>query len=100
MRETDNSAAAVAYNERAKTATATSIKSNTEEMERRRFEAMAHDFVNRWQPEDRYEAARFSAELFSLVRQLFIDVQEPLQKTVVSAMNYVSLPKDFMVPKK
>lgn len=56
---------------------ATNIERHEEELRRRQFEAMAQHFFEKWQPEDRYEAQRFGAELFSLVRQIYIDAAAP-----------------------
>lgn len=55
----------------------TFIKQATEEMKQRQFEAMANLFFEKWQPEDPREAQAFSAELFSLVRQIYIDAAAP-----------------------
>ena len=55
--------------------------------DRMHFERMAHDFIQRWSPDDRDEAARFQAELFGIVRALFIDVQKPVQDTVTAIMS-------------
>lgn len=56
---------------------ATNIEKHQEELRRRQFEAMAQHFFEKWQPEDPYEAQCFSAELFSLVRQIYIDAAAP-----------------------
>lgn len=42
------------------------------------FEQMMESFIKRWAPEDKYEIARFDAELHSLLRQVYRDAQDPL----------------------
>lgn len=47
------------------------------EHELKRFEFMAREFFDKWQPRDRRESAEFSAELFTLVRQIHMDAVQP-----------------------
>ncbi|GEM_PF-6365474 len=56
------------------------IEEHTKDIRKRQFESMAEHFFDRWQPADPREASRFSADLFSLVRQIYIDALEPQQK--------------------
>ncbi len=44
------------------------------------FERMVESFIRQWSPEYPREAAEFSAQLTSIVRQTMIDAQEPIEK--------------------
>ena len=57
-----------------------------EDQRQRNFEYMAQSFFERWQPEDKREASQFSAELFSLVRNLYIDAQKPAMDELVKVL--------------
>ena len=54
------------------------IESQQKERELRQFEIMVEGFLQRWKPDDRYEASRFEAEMFSIVRQIYVDAQAPV----------------------
>ena len=54
------------------------IERTEKEIQQRRFEFMARAFFKRWQPNDPYEAAEFNTELFCLVRQIYVDAQQPV----------------------
>lgn len=58
----------------------------TADMQHRRFEAVAHHFFMKWQPKDPDEAHRFSAELFSLVRQIYMDAAAPQSKLMADIL--------------
>lgn len=50
------------------------------------FEYMARDFFKRWQPENPQEAHAFSAELFCLVRRIYMDAQEPAMSELIKVL--------------
>ncbi len=52
----------------------------------RLFELQMEQFWKNWAPEDKYEAARFQAELSGLVRQIYRDAQEPLHKHMANML--------------
>lgn len=60
------------------TATAIDTKRHEEELNRRMFEQMIEQFTKRYRPSDSYDAAEFDSALFSLVRQIYRDAQQPL----------------------
>lgn len=62
------------------------LDKNMEAIQRMRFESMAVEFIHKWAPKDPHESAQFNAELFSLVRTMFIDVQKPVQDTLVAIL--------------
>lgn len=47
---------------------------------------MIENFTRQWAPSNRDEAACFSADLFSLVRTIYIDAQEPGHRHVQKIM--------------
>ncbi len=49
------------------------------------YERMIEEFLLKWAPEDRYQSAKFNAELVCIIRQLFIDVQGPMQDAYFNA---------------
>lgn len=54
--------------------------------EARIFELQMEQFWKNWAPDDKYEAARFQAELSSLVRQIYREAQDPLLKQMMALM--------------
>jgi len=44
------------------------------------------DFVERWMPEDRREASLFHAELHSIVRAIYADMQKPVTACLETVM--------------
>lgn len=73
------------------------FKKIQKEQERRRFEYMAEDFFKRWTPEDPHEAAQFNAQLYSLVRQIYMDAQQPVLDQLGTIMGHMAVltPKIF-----
>ena len=74
--------------------TAINIERHQEEMRHRQFEAYARAFFDRWQPKDPADAREFSAELFALVRQIYIDANGPANdmiKQIVACLPSVPL---------
>lgn len=67
-------------------ATKTSFETRDKEMRRRAFEYMAEEFIERYAPDDPREAARFSAELFSILRTLCMEISEPWVKQVTDVL--------------
>lgn len=54
------------------------IQRDDETRQRRMFEDMIEHFTKTYRPQDRYEAAEFDRMLFTLVRQIYRDAQQPL----------------------
>lgn len=69
-----------------RSATTTRESEIVEEQRRIRFECAAKDFFRRWQPAEPDEAAQFSVELFTLVRQIYIDAAAPFAAQYAEAM--------------
>ena len=67
-------------------ATSIAMEQRTKEVRERRFNVMAQHFFRRWQPDDRDEAAQFSADLFTLVREVYADALQPVGDTVKTLM--------------
>ncbi len=61
-----------------KTATQVGLEQRAESDRRRAFEYQMESFLNQWKPADSYEASEFSAQLISLVRQIYTDAQRPV----------------------
>lgn len=49
------------------------------------FERMAEGFIKQWAPDDPRENAEFCAQLFTILRQLSIDVQAPMAEQLAKA---------------
>jgi hypothetical protein len=60
------------------------------------FEHMMEDFFKVWAPDDKYEMARFHAELSSLIRRVYIDAQAPLAKQITAMMAAMPMPPLFV----
>lgn len=71
------------------------INQEMEKESQRRFEAFANVFFHKWQPKDPLEAQRFSAEFFSLVRQIFIDAQQPLIEQMSALSMLIKVREDL-----
>jgi len=41
------------------------------------FEKMIEAFIKNWKPSDQLDAYQFEAQLFSIIRQLYFDAQQP-----------------------
>jgi hypothetical protein len=50
------------------------------------FELQMEQFWKNWAPDDKYEAARFQAELSSLIRQVYREAQEPIARQFTALM--------------
>ena len=57
------------------------------ERDARIFELQMEQFWKNWAPDDKYEAARFNAELSLLVRQIYREAQEPLHKQMTAMLS-------------
>ncbi len=62
-------------------------KEMMEKESRMRFEYMARDFFEKWQPDDPQLAQDFSADLFCLVRQIYVDANEPAMRQLTEVMS-------------
>lgn len=62
------------------------------ELRRRQFEAMAEDFIQRWAPQDRYEASQFSAQLFGIIRMVAIEMSEASGKQFSDLIRAMPMP--------
>jgi len=62
----------------------------TDERDARIFELGMEQFWKRWAPDDKYEAARFHAELSSLVRQVYHDAQNPMIEQISAMLSAMS----------
>ena len=82
------------------TATEKRINEMQEEREQFMFEGMARRFFERWQPEDRRDAAQFNAEFFTLVRQIHIDAAEPMRKTMTQVLSTALFPAPIIKVEK
>jgi hypothetical protein len=81
-----------------KTLTAMHIAENDKKRNTAIFEQQVEDFFRRFAPEDRSERVQFELSLFSLVRQIYADAQEPLLKQLtatIGAMATVQTPVIF-----
>lgn len=58
---------------------------------KRVFELSMEAFLRAWAPSDSYERSQFEAQLFSLVRQIYRDAQEPVLKQLGEIGKYVTL---------
>ena len=56
------------------------------DVQRQIHERMLEEFIARYAPEDRYEAAQFNAALGSIMRQLSADMQKPLHDAYLGAI--------------
>ena len=54
------------------------IKTREDARRKMAFEYQIESFLNQWKPQDRYEASQFEAQLNSLVRQIYVDAQQPI----------------------
>ncbi len=61
------------------------------EREKCDFELSMESFCRQWAPNDPYERAQFDAQLFSLVRQIYRDAQEPLIEHLGKMSTYATL---------
>ena len=70
------------------------LRTDREEMAgREKFEFMVEDFIECYAPSDLNENARFQAKLHSIYRQMFMDIQKPIQEAVkVAIMSRPSSP--------
>jgi hypothetical protein len=71
------------------------IENMQEEMRHRQFEIYAQRFFERWQPKDQIEAQQFSAELFSLVRKIYVDANGPANDMIAKIMQCLPLKGGF-----
>lgn len=53
-----------------------------EHVTRSRFEGQVVSFIERWEPSDVHERHAFTAELYSLMRTVHMDMQKPVTDTV------------------
>ena len=63
------------------------------------FERMAESFINQWAPRDHRDRAEFSAQLFSILRQLAVDVQAPLAKQFAEVVGRMHM-APMLMPKE
>ncbi len=61
------------------------------EREKRVFELSMESFLRAWAPNDPCKRSQFDAQLFSLVRQIYQDAQEPVLKQLGEIGKYVTL---------
>ncbi len=61
-----------------------------------RFQAMAQRFFKKWSPQDNYDKAEFNADFYSLVRQIYMDAQQPLLDRLAHLSIYAAHPA-FMI---
>lgn len=76
------------------TATEVSRAERQETLQRAMFEDMIEHFIKKWKPEDQHDRYRFEAELFSIIRQLYVDAQKPALEQLtklVSAMPFITM---------
>lgn len=66
--------------------TATIMAQRDEERERMIFEHMVEAFTKTYRPKDPYDAAEFDRLLFSIVRQIYRDAQQPLLDQITKIM--------------
>jgi hypothetical protein len=76
--------------------TAPGLEQSRKEREKRAFELEMEVFFGRWAPEGPYERAQFEAQLFSLVRQIYRDAQEPLLEQLGKISSHVAMLPDVM----
>jgi hypothetical protein len=60
------------------------------EREKRVFELSMESFLRAWAPNDPCERAQFDTQLFSLVRQIYQDAQEPVLKQLGEIGKYTT----------
>ena len=75
-----------------KTATGVAYDKAQEAAERRQFQRAVHSFFTNWAPEDSQEATQFHTEFMNVIRQLTIDIQKPVQDSLVSLFAKFSVP--------
>lgn len=68
-----------------------------EEMRQSRIQLRMAHLIEKYAPEDRHEAAEFSAEIHMLVRDIYMDMQKPVTDTMKAILAY-SQPR-MIVPK-
>ena len=61
-----------------------------EEMGLRKFQIMMKQFSASYEPKDRYIRAAFHADLHCIVRQVYIDAQEPLNSALANTLAFTS----------
>ena len=69
----------------------TAMEHFRKEREKRVFELGMEDFLRQWAPDDPYERAQFEAQLFSLVRQIYCDAQEPILEQLGKVASFAPL---------
>lgn len=79
------------------TATDATIKQADEARQRAMFEHMIEDFIKRWKPSEPYDQHQFEAQLFSIVRQIYRDAQQPVLDQLTKIA--MSVPMPFTVPR-
>lgn len=68
------------------TATSVMMKDRSEEIEKLRVENEIRRFTEAWAPDDKNGTAQFSAELLSIVRLIYMDMQRPITQTLAGIM--------------
>ena len=68
------------------------IKTRDGERRKMVFENMIEAFSQQYCPQDRYDAAKFEAQLFSIARQIYEDAQAPLLKHITEMATYIATP--------
>lgn len=72
------------------------MEQHRKDREKRLFELGMEDFFRQWAPTDPYERSQFDAQLFSLVRQIYRDAQEP----VLEQLGKIGMYAPLIFPKK
>lgn len=81
------------------TALESAMQRDRESLNRRMFEQMAEQFFRKWAPADKSDASEFNAEFYSLVRQIYMDAQEPVFKQLNALISSMPVFPFNLVPK-
>lgn len=81
------------------TATGARSRDNRDGYRRQMMQDRFDYFIRRWQPHEPRDAAQFNAELHSLVREVYMDMQTPITQ-VVEAVLARTLPGPIFVKTK
>ena len=67
---------------------------------RRQLQKSIEYFIENWRPEDSRDAARFSAELHMIVRDVYMDMQTPVTQCMDAVLARTIAPHPFIIREK
>lgn len=79
------------------TTAAEAIQQSSQERQRRVFELQIESFLNQWAPDDRYERSQFESQFHSLVRQIYMEAQQPLLDQINKIAMAIPFPPSIIV---